>query len=106
MDTRDDEKFADFIWETGIAQVLGYKRRPHFSLFSKTRKYVENGAIEELHNELVKEKCKGKLLRLISEDSKDIPVFFVKKDLDAKLGVRTAKRREQEISEMTKEHPW
>ena len=41
-------------------------------------------------------------MRLISEDSKDIPVFYVKKDKDADLGVRTPKRREQEISELTK----
>lgn len=102
---KSDEKFADFIWENGIAQILGYKRKPHLSLFSKTRKYVEDGAIVELYNELVKEKCKGKLIRLIAEDSKDIPVFYVKKDVDAALGVRTAKRREQEISEMTKNIP-
>ena len=35
---KDDEKFADFLWETGIAQVLGYKRKPHLSLFSKKTK--------------------------------------------------------------------
>ena len=29
---KDDEKFVDFLWETGIARVLGYKRKPHPSL--------------------------------------------------------------------------
>jgi hypothetical protein len=56
---KDDGKFADFLWESGIAQVLGYKRKPHLSLFFKTRKYVENGAIQTLYHELAKEECKA-----------------------------------------------
>ena len=107
---RDDKKFADFLWESGIAQVLGYKRKPHFSLFSKTRKYAQNGAIETLYHELAKEKCKGRLLRLIGEDSTDMPAFYTKKDAEAKLGHRTQKRREQQLNEMTgkdkKEKAW
>lgn len=98
---KDDEKFADFLWETGIAQVLGYKRKPHFSLFSKTRRYVERGAIETLYHELAKEKCKGRLLRLLGEDSTEMPAFYTKKDTDAQLGHRTKKRREQQLDEMT-----
>ena len=98
---KNDEKFADFLWESGIAQVLGYKRKPHFSLFSKTRKYVENGAIQTLYHVLAKEKCKGRMLKLIGEDSTDMPAFYSKKDTEAKLGHRTQKRREQQLNEMT-----
>ena len=98
---KDDKKFADFIWESGIAQILGFKRKPHPSLFSKTRKYAQTGAIETLYDELAKEKCKGRLLRLIGEDSTDMPAFYTKKDKDAKLGHRTQKRREQQLNEMT-----
>lgn len=102
---KSDEKFVDHIWENGIAQVLGFKKRPNPSLFSKARKYSENGLLEVIYSELARTECNGKQLRLIAEDSKDIPVFFVIKDTDADLGVRTPKRREQEISEMTKNIP-
>ena len=98
---KNDEKFADFIWESGIAQALGYKRKPHFSLFSKTRKYVESGAIMELYHDLAREKCKGRMLRLIGEDSTDMPAFFTEKDTEATLGHRTQKRREQQLNDMT-----
>lgn len=47
---KDDCKFADFIRESGIANVLGYKRKPNPSLFSKTRKYAEKGVIDTLYN--------------------------------------------------------
>jgi len=107
---KNDEKFADFLWESGIAQVLGYKRKPDFSLFSKTRKYAQDGAIETLYHELAKEKCKGRLLRLVGEDSTDMPAFYTKKDTEAKLGHRTQKRREQQLNDMTgkdrKEKAW
>ena len=70
---KDDGKFADFLWESGIANVMGYKRKPHPSLFSKTRKHAENGVIDTFYNELVIEKSGGRMLRLIGEDSTDRP---------------------------------
>ena len=98
---KDDEKFADFLWESGIAKVLGYKRKPHPSLFSKTRKNAETGAIITLYNELVKEKCKGRRLKLVGADSTDMPAFFINKDKEARLGHRTKKKREQNLDDMT-----
>ena len=107
---KNDEKFADFLWETGIANAIGYKRRPNSSLFSKTRGYAKDGAMVTLYNELAKEKCRGKVLKLIGEDSTDMPAFYTKKDIDAKLGHRTQKKREQQLNEMTgkdkKEKAW
>ncbi len=97
----NDEKFADFLQETGIAEALGYKRRPNSSLFSKTRRYAEDGAITALYNELAKEECRGRVLRLIGEDSTDMPAFYTEKDPDARLGHRTQKKREQQLNEMT-----
>ena len=98
---KDDGKFADFLWESGLAKVLGYKRKPHPSLFSKTRKYVENGAIVTFYNELAMAKCKGRKLRLLGEDSVDMPAFFINKDKEAVLGHRTKKKREQNLDDMT-----
>lgn len=68
----------DFLWESGIAKVLRYKRKLNSSLFSKTRKYAENGVIETLYDVFVIEKCIGRRLRLTCEDSTDIPAFFIK----------------------------
>lgn len=62
---------------------------------------MENGAIQTLYHVLVKEKCKGRMLKLIGEDSTDMPAFYSKKDTEAKLGHRTQKRREQQLNEMT-----
>ncbi len=98
---KNDEKFLDFIWETGIAEILGYKRKPHSTLLSKTRKYAEGGAIMQLYNEFIREKCHGKKLRIIAQDSVDIPAFFIKTDNEARLGHRTKKRREQNLDGMT-----
>ena len=98
---KDDGKFADFIWESGIASVLGYKRKPHPSLFSKARKYAENGVINTLYNELAIEKCRGRMLRLVGEDSTDMPAFCINKDKEARLGHRTKKKREQNLDDRT-----
>lgn len=98
---KDDGKFADFIWESGIAKILGYKRKPHPSLFSKTRKYAQDGALETLYNELARKKCRGKKLKLVGEDSTDIPTFCINKDKEAELGHRTKKKREQNLDHMT-----
>lgn len=98
---KDDGKFADFLWESGIANVLGYKRKPHPSLFSKTRKHAENGVIDTFYNELVMEKCRGRMLRLVGEDSTDIPAFCINKDREARLGHRTKKKREQDLDDRT-----
>ena len=54
-----------------------------------------------MYDELVRELCKGRLLRLIGEDSTDMPAFFTKKDTEARLGHRTQKRREQQLNAMT-----
>lgn len=98
---KDDGKFADFLWESGIAEILGYKRKPHPSLFSKTRKYSQDGALETLYNELVREKCRGRRLKFVGEDSTDMPAFYINKDKEAELGHRTKKKREQNLDYMT-----
>lgn len=98
---KSDEKLSDFLWETGIAQESGYVRAPDPSLFSKARKYAITGALTVVYDELVRELYRGKVLRLVGEDSTDMPAFFTKKDTEARLGHRTQKRREQQLNEMT-----
>ena len=97
---KSDEKTVDDLWENRIASQLGYKQKPDSSLLSKARKYAETGAMEEVCDEFAAEKCKGRLLRLIGEDSVDIPAFFTEKDKEAQLGHRSQKRREQQINDM------
>lgn len=100
---KSDEKLSDFLWETEIAQLMGYKKRPNPSLFSKARKYAKEGALTVTYNELVREKCRGRLLKLIGEDATEMPAFYTKKDTEAKLGHRTPKRREQQMRDRTGE---
>lgn len=109
---KSDEKLSDFMWETGMAEEMGYKQKPNSSLFSKARKYAKGGALTLIYDELVRElyRNNGRTLRLIGEDSTDMPAFFTKKDMEAKLGHRTQKRREQQLNKMTgkdeKEKAW
>ncbi|MDE1768399.1 MAG: transposase [Candidatus Micrarchaeota archaeon] len=107
---KSDEKLSDFVWETGIAQESGYVKRPDPSLFAKARKYAKEGALILIYDEPVREFYRGRQLRLIGEDSTDMPAFFTKKDTDARPGHRTQKRREQQLNEMTgkdkKEKAW
>ncbi len=109
---KSDEKLSDFMWETGMAQMMGYKQKPDSSLFSKARKYAKYGALALIYNELVREfyRNSGHTLRLIGEDGTDMPTFFTKKDTEARLGHRTQKRREQQLNRMTgrdeKEKAW
>ncbi|MCL4365119.1 transposase, partial [Candidatus Marsarchaeota archaeon] len=98
---KSDEKLSDFVWETGIAQESGYRRKPNPSLFAKARKYAKDGALVLIYDELVREFYRGRQLRLIGEDSTDMSAFFTKKDMEARLGHRTQKRREQQLNEMT-----
>ena len=98
---KSDEKLSDFIWETGIAEEIGYRKAPNSSLFSKARKYAKSGALVLIYNELVRELCRGRQLRLYGEDSTDMPAFYTKKDNEAQLGHRMQKRREQQLNEMT-----
>ena len=92
---KSDEKLSDLMWETRMAQEMGYKQKPDSSLFSKARKYAKGGALTLVYNELVREfyRSRGRVLRLIGEDSTDMPAFFTKKDAEARLGHRTQKRR-------------
>lgn len=107
---KSDEKLSDFVWETGIAQESGYRKKPDPSLFAKARKYAKEGALVLIYDELVREFYRGRQLRLVGEDSTDMPAFFTKKDTEARLGHRTQKRREQQLNEMTgkdkKEKAW
>lgn len=109
---KSDEKLSDFMWETGMAQGMGYKRKSNPSLFSKARDYAKFGVLALVYNELVREFYRNgsRTLRLIGEDGTDMPAFFTKKDTEARLGHRTQKRREQQLNKMTgkddKEKAW
>ena len=80
---------------TKIGRMIGYKKRPDKSIFSKVRERADPAIIEELNNWILQDPLKGRQIRLLAQDSTDIPAFS-RKDTDARQGHRTPSKREQE----------
>lgn len=97
----NDVKLAEFLGRDPIGKLLGYKRKPHKSTFSKVRKRSEYQMFEELHSWIVEDRLKGKQLRLVAQDSTDV-FAYSSKDKDAKWGHRTPSRREQLMQNSSK----
>ena len=77
-----DEELAEFMAVNPIGKVLGYKRKPNPSTFSKVRSRSDPRIFEELYYWLVQNAMKGRQLRLIAQDSTDVPAYS-RKDIYA-----------------------
>ncbi|MEM3846135.1 MAG: transposase [Candidatus Parvarchaeota archaeon] len=99
-----DEKLAEFLGRDPIGKLLGYKKKPHKSTFSKVRERADPRMFKELHDWIAQDKLKSKQLRLIAQDSTDV-FAYSKRDKDAKWGYRTPSKKEQNMqhSNNTKE---
>ena len=60
---------------TKIGRIIGYKKRPDYSIFSKVRERAEPEIFEELNNWILRNRLKGRQIRLIAQDSTDVPAF-------------------------------
>jgi hypothetical protein len=80
---------------TRIGRIIGYKNNPCPSIFSKVRKRMDPEMLEELNNWILEDRLKNRRIRLLAQDSTDIPAFS-RKDRDARRGHRTPSKREQE----------
>ncbi len=89
-----DERLAEFLGREPIGKILGYKHKPNPSTFSKARKRSDPKMFEELYNWLLQNLFKGRQLRLIAQDSTDIPAYS-QKDKDARYGHKTPSKKEQ-----------
>jgi hypothetical protein len=89
-----DVELIKFV-STKIGKIIGYKKKPSQSTFSKVRGCADSAMIEELNNWILQDKLKGKQIRILAQDSIDVPAFS-RNDRDAKKGHRTPSKREQE----------
>ncbi len=90
-----DVKLSDFLGRDPIGKMLGYKKKPHPSTFSKVRERADPRIFKDVYDWIVQDRLKGKQIRLFAQDSSDIPAQS-KSDKDAKWGHRTPSKREQE----------
>ena len=74
--------------------MLDYKRKPNPSTFSKVRRRSDPRIFEELYYWLVQNVMKGRQLRLIAQDSTDVPAYS-RKDIYARWGVRIIPKKRQ-----------
>ncbi len=89
-----DERLAEFLGREPIGKMLGYANKPNPSTFSKVRERSDPRMFGELYNLLTNDLLKGKQLRLMAQDSTDIPAYS-KKDRDARYGHKTPSKKEQ-----------
>lgn len=89
-----DVELVEFMG-TKIGRMIGYKSKPDYSIFSKVRERADPKIFEELNNWILQDRLKGRQIRLLAQDSTDIPAFS-RKDKDARTGHRTPSKREQE----------
>ena len=90
-----DIELVEFVGTNKIGKMLGYKKSPTDSTFSKVRERADPAIFEDLNNWILSDKMKGKQLRLLAPDSTDIPANSMD-DKDARWGHRTPSKREQE----------
>lgn len=89
-----DVDLAEFLGKDQIGKILGYRKGPHISTFSKVRERSDPRILIELNNWIIHNRVKGKQLRLIGQDGTDVPAYS-KKDRNATKGVRTIPKKRQ-----------
>jgi hypothetical protein len=68
-----DLQLAEFLGTDPIGKMLGYKKKPHLSTFSKVRKRANPKIFKDIYDWIIHDRLKGKQIRLIAQDSSDIP---------------------------------
>ncbi len=89
-----DAKLVEFLRRDSIGKMLGYKKTLSETTFSKLRERMEPEILQELQIWITSDLLKGKQLRLIAQDSTDVPAYS-EKDKEAAWGHRTPSRKEQ-----------
>lgn len=89
-----DVKLVEFLGKDPIGKMLGYKKKPDQTTFSKVRERTDPQIMEDLQLWIVSDLFNGKRLRLIAQDSTDVPAYS-EKDKEAHWGHRTPSRKEQ-----------
>lgn len=77
-----DIKLVEFLGKDPIGKMLGYKKKPHHSTFSKVRKRADPRIFKDIYDWIVQNRLKDRQIRLFAQDSSDIPAHS-KSDKDA-----------------------
>ena len=97
-----DVKLVEFLGQDPIGKTLGYRKKPNSTTFSKVRERMDPQMMEDLQLWLVSGLLKGKQIRLLAQDSTDVPAYS-EKDKDARWGHRTPSRKEQLLYKSNKD---
>lgn len=89
-----DRRLAVYLINNEIGRMVGFTKEVSYSMFSLMRSRLGPEVYEWAYNALVYELFKGKQLRLLVQDSTDVPAYSPL-DKDAKWGHRTPSRKEQ-----------
>ncbi|EQD78045.1 transposase, IS4 family protein, partial [mine drainage metagenome] len=89
-----DVKLVEFLGKDPIGKMLGYKKKPNGTTFSKVRERMDPQMMEDLQLWISLDIMNGRQVRLLSQDSTDVPAYS-EKDKEAKWGHRTPSRKEQ-----------
>lgn len=97
-----DVKLVEFLGKDPIGKILGYWKKPGPTTFSKVRERMDSRMMEDLQLWIVSDLLKGRQVRLIAQDSTDIPAYS-EKDREARWGHRTPSRKEQLLYKSNKD---
>ncbi len=90
-----DKDLAEFVGSNAIGKMLGYRDKPAISIFSKVRERSDPQMLYEIYSFVLQGRYKGRNLRLIAQDSSEVPAHTYK-DRDADYGHRTPSKKEQQ----------
>ncbi len=91
-----DRELPDELEDRRLLKVLGYKRCPDSSIYSKVRKEVGEEKIGRVAELIVQELYRNRFVSLMAMDSTFIPYYF-DDDREAAWGYATLKKKEQEL---------
>ena len=97
-----DVKLVEFLRKDKIGRILGYSKELDLTTFSKVRERMDPQMMEDLQLWIVSDILKGKQVRLLSQDSTDVPAYS-EKDKEAEWGHRTPSRKEQRLYKSDKD---
>ena len=91
-----DRELPDKLEEYNLLNELDYKKKPHYSVFSKVRKLIGSEAINKIFQFIIQQyyKDRRKIVRLIAIDSTFIQTYS-KQDKGARYGYVTTPKRDQ-----------
>ena len=102
QDLKTDIKLIGFLSKDPVGKLLGYRNRPNETTFSKVRERMDPQIMEDLQVWIISNLLKGRQVRLMAQDSTDVPAYS-KKDKEARWGHRTPSRKEQLLYKSNKD---